>query len=78
MPEVNFFVPKGPFTINELLDHKSKLIIPDLKILEEASKNHITFFNSLNYKALAQKTKAGACITSENLSKYLPKNCEKI
>ena len=54
-----------------------KLIISNIKIFDIATKSDITFFNSLNYKALAQKTKAGACITSENLSKYLPKNCIK-
>ena len=53
MPETFFFVPKGPFYLNELSDElsnqKSKLKISDIKTLDKAKKNHITFFNSLDY-----------------------------
>ena len=38
----------------------------------------MTFLNSSKYKNLSLKTKAAACITSPNLSKFLPKKCVKI
>ena len=82
MPEVNFFVPKGPFRLNELSDElstqKSKLKISNIKTLDKATKNDITFFNSLDYKFYAEKTKAAACVTTKNFEQYLPKDCIKI
>ena len=82
MSEVNFFVPKGPFRLNELSDElsgqKSKLKISNIKTLDKAIKNDITFFNSLDYKFYAEKTKAAACVTTKNLEQYLPKECIKI
>ena len=82
MPEVNFFVPKGPFYLNELSDElsgqKSKIKISNIKTLNEATKNDITFFNSVDYKVYAEKTKAAACVTVKNLEQYLPKECIKI
>ena len=42
-------------------------------------KNDMTFLNSSKYKNLSLKTKAlAACITSSNLSKFLPEKCIKI
>ena len=82
MPEVNFFEPKGPFYLNELSDELSeqnpKIIISDIKTLDKATKNDITFFNSLDYKIVAEKTQATACITTKNLVQYIPTKCIKI
>ena len=82
MSEANFFVPKGPFYLNELSDElseqKSKIKISNIKTLDKATKNDITFFNSLDYKSYAEKTKAAACVTNKNLEFYLPKECIKI
>ena len=82
MSEVNFFVPKGPFYLNELSDElstqKSKLKISNIKTLDKATKKDITFFNSPDYKFYAEKTKAAACVTTKNLAQYLPKECIKI
>ena len=82
MSEVDFFVPKGPFNLNELLEETStlsnKLKISNVKTLDQASKNDITFFNSIDYKKDARSTKASACITTKNLEKYLPNDCIKI
>ena len=82
MSEVDFFVPKGPFNLNELLEETStlsiKLKISNIKTLDQASKSDITFFNSIDYKKDASSTKASACITTKNLEKYLPKDCIKI
>jgi len=82
MSEVKFFVPKGPFYLNELSDElsnkKNEIKIFDINTLNEATKNDITFFNSIDYKPHAQKTKAAACVTVKNLEQYLPNGCEKI
>ena len=78
MPDVIFFVPKGPFTLNELCDNGSNLKISDIKTLDKATKNDISFFNKIDYKNNAKSTKAAACITTKNLEKFLPNNCIKI
>lgn len=82
MPEAIFFLPKGPFNLNELLpeftNKKNSMSISDIKTLEMANKNDISFFNSLDYKMFAKKTKAAVCITTNNLQQYLPNNCIKI
>ena len=87
MASNQFFQKKGPFPLKEIIriigyvDNISKF--NDFKIhgfesLDHASKNDMTFLNSSKYKNISQKTKAAACITSPNLSKFLPENCIKI
>ena len=48
MKEVNFFVPKGPFYLNELTDQISiksnKIKISNIKTLDKAGKSDVTFF----------------------------------
>ena len=82
MSEIFFFVPKGPFYLNELSDElsnqKSKLKISDIKTIDKATSKDITFFNSLDYEDFALKTKAAACITTKSLAEYLPSKCIKI
>ena len=82
MSEISFFVPKGPFYLNdlssEISDKNSKLKISDIKTLDRATKKDITFFNSIDYKSNAKKTKAAACVTTKNLEQYLPEGCIKI
>ena len=81
-----FFKNKGPFKIErllKLLNHDNKQNfnnhkILDIKDLISATENDITFFHSKKYEALATKTKALFCITTNNLSKILPANCKKI
>ena len=75
-----FFETKGPFNLNILFPKysKSKTKIIDVKTLDNAEKSELTFFDSLNYKFLAEKTKASACITKDSLVRYLPKTCEAI
>ncbi len=79
MSNISFFVPKGPFSINELFKGFSgqadQLEITDVKTLDKATKNHITFLNSNDYIDFAKTTKASACVTTSKLKKYLPKNC---
>ena len=78
-----FFKNHGPFKINDVLkdldiknveNFKNNSII-DVKDLQSANKEHLTFFHSKKYHMHASKTKASYCITLKNLSHYLPKNC---
>ena len=72
-----FFESKGPFKLDILFPNltSSKINIKDIKTLDKAGKYDLTFFDSLSYRDLAEKTKAGCCITKENFKKYLPKSC---
>tara|TARA_Y100000590_G_scaffold64744_1_gene69803 strand:- start:16564 stop:17556 length:993 start_codon:yes stop_codon:yes gene_type:complete len=87
MSNTQFFERKGPFPLNEIakivgsLDNFSNfsdLEIYDFKSLDQANNKDMTFLNSSRYKNISTKTKAAACITSPNLSKYLPEKCIKI
>ena len=82
-----FFEKKGPFPLKEILNiigYNDKILIKsDFKIhnfesLDKARENDLTFLNSSKYQSLSLKTNAAACITSPNLSKYLPKKCIKL
>ena len=57
---------------------KKNFIIEDIKPLNVAKKNDLSFFDSVKYRVQAENTKAGACITTQKLEKFLPKNTEKI
>jgi len=78
-----FFKNHGPFKIINLLkDFKLKNfnnlvngLVIDIKDLQSAEKEHLTFFHSKKYNLPASKTKASYCITLESLAHYLPKNC---
>ena len=82
-----FFVKKGPFPLKEIINniscngeltHANDFVIYGVESLSNATKNDMTFLNSSRYKNLSLKTKAAACITSSNLSKFLPDNCIKL
>ena len=81
-----FFNNNGPFKLIDLLkDFKLKItenldndLVTDIKDLQNADKNHLTFFHSKRYYLQASKTKASYCLTFENLKNYLPKNCKPI
>ena len=77
----NIFFLKKNIKINKIFPNqkfKNNFIIKDVKTLINASNCHLTFFDSLNYKEMALKTKASACITTKKLEKYLPKNIDKV
>ena len=79
MKDTIFFKPKGPFSLNKLIDacnYNDK--IHDIKILDKANEKDITFFESSRYSEHAKYTKAKACITTQKLSEILPKSCKKI
>ena len=87
MTKDHFYEKKGPFPLKEIVkiigQKESFLQNNDFKIygfesLEKASSKDMTFLNSSKYQNLSLKTKALACITSQNLSKFLPESCIKI
>ncbi len=75
-----FFENQGPFKLKYLFPKQSnsKDHFKDIRTLNMASKSDITFFDSLNYRNLAENTKAGCCITKKNFGKFLPKSCKLI
>ncbi len=83
----HFFPKKGPFSLLEISKQinsensnlkNDECKIYDISSLSEAGQKDITFFNSIKYKNISVNTKAVACITSSNLSKFLPNNCIKL
>ena len=87
MSSNQFFEKKGPFPLNEIAKFIGNMenfsIGNNCKIygfesLENATNNDMTFLNSNKYKDFSLKTKAAACITSPNLSKFLPDKCIKL
>ena len=76
----NFFLKKKIY-VSDLFPRekfKKKIKLDNIKSLGEATKLDLTFYDSKKYKSLANQTKARYCITTENLSKDLPKSIEKI
>ena len=76
----NFFLKKTK-KINNLFSNikfKKNFIVNDIKPLQKARNNDLTFFDSIKYKDFANSTKASACITSAKLEKYLPSKIQKI
>ncbi len=82
-----FYEKRGPFPLKEIVktigyignfSNENNLEIYGFESLNNAGKNDMTFLNSSKYKDLSLKTKAAACITSINLSKFLPKKCVKL
>ncbi len=63
---------------NDNFTLKSDFRIHGFESLDNASNKDLTFLNSIKYQNLSIKTKAVACITSPNLSKFLPENCVTI
>jgi UDP-3-O-[3-hydroxymyristoyl] glucosamine N-acyltransferase len=77
----NIFFKKKNIKLSQLFP-KEKLNlnfqVNDIKPLDKAKKNEITFFDSAKYKDIAEKTKASACITTQKILHYLPKNIKII
>ena len=87
MSKNHFYEKKGPFPLSEIIktigyngnfSHGHDFEIQGFESLDGGSKNDITFLNSSKYSVMSSKTKAAACITTVNLSKFLPKNCIKL
>jgi len=87
MSENQFFEKRGPFPLREIVKaigcnenslSKNDLTINSFESLDSATNKDMTFLNSNKYKNLSLKTNAIACITSTNLSQFLPESCIKI
>ena len=77
----NFFFKKKNIKINIIfpkIKFNNNFTVNSVKPLEFAKSNDLTFFDSIKYKSLALNTKAIACITTEKLAKFLPKNIKRI
>ena len=82
-----FYEKKGPFPLKQItknigvtgnFENKNNFEIYGLESLSNANENDMTFLNSSKYRDLSLKTKAIVCITSSNLSKFLPEKCIKL
>jgi UDP-3-O-[3-hydroxymyristoyl] glucosamine N-acyltransferase len=87
MASNQFFEKKGPFPLIDIIKNINcdgdfskinNFKIHGFESLENANTEDMTFLNSNKYQNLSLKTKASVCITSQNLSKFLPKNCIKL
>ncbi len=87
MSENQFFEKKGPFPLSDIIkiigcegdySKENNLKINSFESLDNASSSDMTFLNSSKYQNLSLNTKAAVCITSKNLSEFLPKNCIKL
>ena len=81
-----FFTNKGPVKISEILDILNlknlnlniEQLVKNVKDLQNAEINDISFFHSKKYKNLAYNTKASFCITTDTLKSELPINCKPL
>ena len=82
-----FFVKQGPFPLKKIIktvgsdsdfSNINNFEIYGVENLINAKENDMTFLNSSKYKDVSIKTKAAACITSPNFSKFLPEKCIKL
>ena len=87
MESNQFFVKQGPYPLKEIVkiigcigdfSHLKNFEISGVESLVNAKEDDISFLNSIKYKEVSLKTKAAACITSLNLSKFLPDKCVKL
>jgi len=74
-----FFKKKTIVRINDILNilnlkkNSNNSIINDIKTLDFANKNDITFFHSIKYKNLLDKTKSNYILTTKKYSNFIPK-----
>ena len=82
MSKNQFFENKGPFPLKEIIKTigyngdvsiKNDFEIHSFESLDNARENDLTFLNSNKYQNLSLKTNAAVCITSPNLSQFLPR-----
>jgi UDP-3-O-[3-hydroxymyristoyl] glucosamine N-acyltransferase len=69
------FLLKNLFPKNRI---SKNFVVSSVKPLNLAEKNDLTFFDKPKYSSLASNTKAGACITTDNLKKHINKKTDVI
>ena len=77
----NIFFKKKNIQIKKIFKKnylKNNFIVNDIKPLNIAKKNDLSFFDTIKYKQIALKTNSGACITTSKLEKFLPDKVQKI
>ena len=77
----NFFFKKNKLKLQDIFPNskfKNNLLINSVKPLDLATKNVITFLDSINYRHDAKNTNALYCITTKKLENLLPKKINKI
>tara|TARA_A100001015_G_scaffold264663_1_gene312458 strand:- start:162 stop:1121 length:960 start_codon:yes stop_codon:yes gene_type:complete len=80
MKSKNFFLKKK-IKVKDIFPKskiKKNFYINNITSLETAGFNDISFFDKINYKDVAEKTKASLCITTKNLEKFLPNTVDRI
>ncbi len=80
MKSGSFFLKKN-FQLNQIFPKnkfKFNFKVNEVMPLDKAKKNDLSFFDSSRYKSFAINTNCGACITSKELVKYLPKDIQVI
>ena len=77
-----FFKKNPPILLSKVISkiglkniNISKKYINDIKEINIAKKNEITFLHSSKYSDIAARTNASFCITNLKLEKFLPKTC---
>jgi UDP-3-O-[3-hydroxymyristoyl] glucosamine N-acyltransferase len=81
-----FFKNHGPFKLDEITNilklQSIKIsgynLVNDVKDLQTAEDNDLSFFHSKKYHLQASNTRASYCVTLKNLSNYLPNKCTPI
>ena len=75
-----FFKKKNNLKINDILNClnlkkiKKNIKVNDIKELDKANQNDITFIHSLKYKESLKTTKSKILITNKKLKNIIPKN----
>ena len=75
---INFFSYSVLFADNHDVNEILNKIQNDIKTLDKAGVNDLTFFDSIKYKDLAASTKASYCITTLKLEKFISIKSKKI
>ena len=77
----DFFFKKKNLKLKKLFPSnniKKEFFISSIKPLSIANRNDLSFLDSSKYKEDAINSKAGACITTNKLEKFIPNRIEKI
>ncbi|MFI3241277.1 MAG: UDP-3-O-(3-hydroxymyristoyl)glucosamine N-acyltransferase [Alphaproteobacteria bacterium] len=80
MIDTNFYINKGPFNLNQIADICGASIlrgvatIKDINTMNEAGEGEICFFYDKKAKEKASNIKASACVTTEDLSQFVPED----
>jgi len=77
----NLFFLKKKIKISNIFPKtiiEKNFIVHEVKSLQFAEENDLTFFDSIKYKLPAANTRGSACITTEKLEKFLPQKVKRI